>query len=57
LLKPGGRVLALKGGKAQDEIDDASVLVKKLKIKDFNIVFTGVQHLAEPTLVVITRLV
>jgi 16S rRNA (guanine527-N7)-methyltransferase len=57
LLKAGGRVLALKGGKAQDEIDDSSVLVKKLKIKDFEIVFTGVRHLAEPTLVVITRLI
>jgi 16S rRNA (guanine527-N7)-methyltransferase len=57
LLKAGGRVLALKGGKAQDEIDDSSVLVKKLKIKDFEIVFTGVRHLAEPTIVVITRLI
>jgi 16S rRNA (guanine527-N7)-methyltransferase len=57
LLKAGGRVLALKGSKAQDEIDDSANLVKKLKIKDFQIVFTGVKHLAEPTLVVVTRLV
>jgi 16S rRNA (guanine527-N7)-methyltransferase len=57
LLKSGGRVLALKGSKAQDEIDDSANLVKKLKIKDFQIVFTGVKHLAEPTLVVVTRLV
>ena len=57
LLQSGGRVLALKGSKAQDEIEDSRNLIKKLKIRDFEIVFTGVKHLAEPTLVVITRLV
>jgi 16S rRNA (guanine527-N7)-methyltransferase len=56
LLQAGGRVLALKGSKAQDEINDSENLRKKLKIADFQIVYTGVKHLAEPTLVVITRL-
>lgn len=56
LLKGGGRVLALKGSKAQDEIADAEALRKKLKIAGFEIVHTGVEFLAEPTLVVITRL-
>jgi 16S rRNA (guanine527-N7)-methyltransferase len=57
LLKAGGRVLALKGSKAQDEIQEAKSLQKKLKIADFNIVYTGATQLAEPTLVVVTRLV
>lgn len=56
LLQAGGRVLALKGTKAQDEINDAETLRKKLKIAGFEIVYTGEAHLAEPTLVVITRL-
>ena len=57
LLQPGGRVLALKGSKAQEEINDAESLRKKLKIAGFDIVYTGVTHLAEPTLVVVTRLI
>jgi 16S rRNA (guanine527-N7)-methyltransferase len=57
LLKPGGRVLALKGSKAQDEIQESRSLQKKLRISDFEIVHTGKDHLIEPTLVVVTRLV
>lgn len=57
LLKPHGRVLALKGAKAQDEINESLALQKKLKIASFETVFTGANKLAEPTLVVITRLV
>lgn len=56
LLKPGGRVLALKGSKAPEEIEDSKTLVKKLKIKDFAILYTGTDKLTEPTLVVQTRL-
>jgi 16S rRNA (guanine527-N7)-methyltransferase len=57
LLKPGGRMLALKGSKAQDEINESLVLQKKLKIKDFTIIHTGTGLLTEPTLVVQTRLI
>jgi 16S rRNA (guanine527-N7)-methyltransferase len=57
LLKPGGAVLALKGGKAQDEITESLTLQKKLKIKSFDILYTGQDYLAEPTLVVVTRLI
>ena len=56
LLKPGGRVLALKGGKAQDEIAESHVLVKKLKLANFEIRYAGAATLPEPTLVVQTRL-
>jgi 16S rRNA (guanine527-N7)-methyltransferase len=56
LLKPGGRVIALKGSKAPDEILEAKKLQKKLKIESFEIVVCGEKFLAEPTSVVETRL-
>ena len=56
LLKPGGRVIALKGSKALEEIQDAKKLQKKLKIESFEIVVCGEKFLAEPTSVVETRL-
>ena len=56
LLSPGGRLLALKGSKVNDEIAESETLKKKLKIAEFSVVYTGVQYLAEPTLVAIARL-
>ena len=56
LLKPGGRVIALKGSKAPEEISGAQKLKKKLKIESFEIVVCGEKFLAEPTSVVETRL-
>ena len=56
LTRHGGEIIALKGSKAQEEIDDSKNLMKKLDIHSFEIVFTGAQHLAEPTRVVRTRL-
>lgn len=56
LTRDGGRILALKGSKAADEIAESKNLVKKLKIEGFEIVHTGAQFLAEPTLVVVTKL-
>jgi 16S rRNA (guanine527-N7)-methyltransferase len=56
LTRHGGEIIALKGSKAQEEIDDSKSLMKKLDIHSFEIVFTGAQHLAEPTRVVRTRL-
>ena len=55
LTRNGGRVLALKGSKAQDEIDKATPQMKKLKVSGFEIVHCGTQFLAEPTLVVRTE--
>lgn len=57
LARPGGQVIALKGSKAADEIEASRPLQKKLKIADFAILYTGSKQLAEPTLVVRTRLV
>jgi 16S rRNA (guanine527-N7)-methyltransferase len=56
LLKPAGRVIALKGSKAPEEILEAKKLQKKLKIEGFEIVVCGEKFLAEPTSVVETRL-
>ena len=56
LLKPGGRVIALKGSKAPEEIMEAQKLKKKLKIESFEILVCGEKFLAEPTSVVETRL-
>ena len=55
LTRNGGRVIALKGSKAQDEIEKAKPLMKKLKVSGFEIVHCGSQFLAEPTLVVRTE--
>ena len=56
MTRDGGRILALKGSKAADEIADSRSLMKKLKIEGFEIVQTGAQFLTEPTLVVRTTL-
>ena len=56
LLKPAGRVIALKGSKAPEEILEAKKLQNKLKIEGFEIVVCGEKFLAEPTSVVETRL-
>jgi len=52
LTKNGGEILALKGSKAADEIKDSKNLVKKFKIKDFEIVTVGGDSLTDPTTVV-----
>ncbi len=56
LLKPGGRVIALKGSKAPEEIEAAKKLQKKLNIESFEIVICGEKFLSEPTSVVETKL-
>ncbi|MFM5903970.1 MAG: 16S rRNA (guanine(527)-N(7))-methyltransferase RsmG [Microbacteriaceae bacterium] len=57
LTKNGGAVIALKGSKAQEEVDESKKLAKKLKIASFEVIHTGAQILDEPTLVVRTTLV
>ena len=56
LTAAGGQVLALKGSKAADEIEESKSLTKKLKIKSFEIVVAGDNLLLEPTTVVRVRL-
>lgn len=57
LTKNGGAIIALKGSKAQEEVDESKKLAKKLKIASFELIHTGAQILDEPTLVVRTTLV
>jgi 16S rRNA (guanine527-N7)-methyltransferase len=56
LAVQGGEVLALKGSKAQDEIQESQSLVKKLKIATFEIVTVGEKVIQEPTTIVRVRL-
>lgn len=57
LTRDGGEIIALKGSKAADEIEESKKLQKKLKISGFEILHTGAEFLAEPTLVVRTKLI
>ncbi len=57
LIRPGGRLVALKGERAQAEIDESRPLIKKLKLSTFEILFTGESILEEPTRVVVVKLV
>ena len=57
MTKHGGEVIALKGSKAAEEIQDAKKLQKKLGIASFEIVRLGGEFLTDPTLVVRTKLV
>ena len=56
LTTPGGQVLAMKGSKAQDEIEESRSLAKKLKLDSFEIVTVGENLLVDPTTVVRVRL-
>ena len=56
LTAPGGLVLAMKGSKAQEEIEEAKTLAKKLKLGSFEIVTVGENLLVDPTTVVRVRL-
>ena len=56
LTAPGGLVLAMKGSKAQDEIEESKSLAKKLKLDSFEIVTVGENLLVDPTTVVRVRL-
>lgn len=52
----GGQVLAMKGSKAQEEIEDSKSLAKKLKLDSFEIITVGENLLIDPTTVVRVRL-
>jgi 16S rRNA (guanine527-N7)-methyltransferase len=56
LTVKGGQVLALKGSKAHDEIEESKQLVKKLKLDSFEILKAGETILEDPTTVVRVRL-
>lgn len=52
LLAPGGRLLALKGESAQEELDEDRALLQRLGVTDMRVVLAGKDVLATPTRVV-----
>lgn len=52
LLVTGGRLLALKGGKAGEELDDVRPRLSRLGTSEGQVLYAGSRQLAQPTVVV-----
>jgi len=52
LVVPGGQILAMKGSKAGEEIEESRPLAKRMKISNFEVVTAGAETLEEPTTIV-----
>ncbi len=52
LLRPGGRMLALKGDRAEAEVAEHRLSLKRLGVVEVEVVRCGVGHLSPPTTVV-----
>ena len=52
LLRPDGRMLAMKGERAQSEVDEYRTAMTRLGAKDVRVVKCGVNYLIPPTTVV-----
>jgi 16S rRNA (guanine527-N7)-methyltransferase len=55
LLRPGGRMLAIKGERAPDEVREHRRVMTALGAADVRVVECGVKHLSPPTTVVVAR--
>jgi 16S rRNA (guanine527-N7)-methyltransferase len=55
LLRPGGRMLAIKGERAPDELREYRRVMTSLGAADARVVECGVKHLSPPTTVVVAR--
>lgn len=55
LLRPGGRMLAIKGERAHDEIREYRRVMTALGAADARVVECGVHYLSSPTTVVVAR--
>jgi 16S rRNA (guanine527-N7)-methyltransferase len=55
LLRPGGRMLAIKGERAADELREHRRVMASLGATDARVVECGVEHLSPPTTVVVAR--
>jgi 16S rRNA (guanine527-N7)-methyltransferase len=55
LLRPDGRMLAIKGERAADELRDHRRVMASLGAADARVVECGVKHLSPPTTVVVAR--
>ena len=55
LLRPGGRMLAIKGERASDELREHRRVLDRLGAADVRVVECGVSYLSPPTTVVVAR--
>lgn len=55
LLRPGGRMLALKGDRAADEVAEHGQAMARLGARDIEVVRCGASYLSPPTTVVCAR--
>jgi 16S rRNA (guanine527-N7)-methyltransferase len=55
LLRPGGRMLAVKGERAHDEVGEYRRVMTALGAADVRVVECGVKYLSPPTTVVVAR--
>jgi 16S rRNA (guanine527-N7)-methyltransferase len=55
LLRPGGRMLAMKGERAADEVDEHRRVMTSLGATDVRVVRCGVDYLDPPATVVVAR--
>ena len=55
LLRPGGRMLAIKGERAADEVREYRRVMTSLGAADARVVECGVKYLSPPTTVVVAR--
>jgi len=55
LLRPGGRMLAIKGERAADEVREHRRVMTSLGAVDARVVECGVKYLSSPTTVVVAR--
>ena len=55
LLRPGGRMLAIKGERAPEELREHRRVLTSLGAADVRVVECGVKHLSPPTTVVVAR--
>lgn len=53
LLRPGGRMLALKGERADAELDEAGAVMSRLGVESAQVVRCGVGRVSPPTTVVV----
>lgn len=56
LVRPGGRMLALKGERAQDEVSENLRVMTSLGVSDVRVVRCGVNYLEPPVTVVVARM-
>jgi 16S rRNA (guanine527-N7)-methyltransferase len=52
LVVSGGQILALKGSRAGEEIEESRPLAKRMRISDFEVIQAGKQTLEDPTTIV-----